>query len=287
MGCNPGDNLNIQTFSKGKIMLDLSGKVAFVSGAGTVGPGWGNGKATAALFARQGAQVFGTDLNTGALEDTCAIIEKEGGSCVAHSCDMTDSGAVKSAVNACLERFGRIDILVNNVGGSAPGDPVSMSEEVWERQLDHNLKTAFLGCKHVLPVMEKQKCGAIVNISSVAGFSHQVDGRVHIAYSTAKSGLLGFTRATAIAYVRKGIRCNLVVVGTMHTPLVEERLMKQLGAEAAADLVAKRNAAVPMGRMGDAWDTAHAALFLVSDEARYITATQLVVDGGLTAARPS
>jgi NAD(P)-dependent dehydrogenase (short-subunit alcohol dehydrogenase family) len=267
-------------------MLDLSGKVAFVTGAGTVGPGWGNGKATAVLFARQGAQVFGTDINAGALEETRAIIATEGGTCATHVCDMTHSQAVKAAVDACLERFGRIDILVNNVGGSAPGDPVSMSEEVWDRQLDHNLKTAFLGCKHVLPVMEKQGGGAIVNISSVAGFSHQVDGRVHVAYSTAKSGLLGFTRSTAIAYVRKGIRCNLVVVGTMHTPLVEERLMKQLGPQAAANLVAKRHAAVPMGRMGDAWDTAHAALFLASDEARYITATQLVVDGGLTAARP-
>jgi NAD(P)-dependent dehydrogenase (short-subunit alcohol dehydrogenase family) len=267
-------------------MLDLTGKVALITGAGTVGPGWGNGKATAVLFARQGAQVFGTDINAGALEETRAIIASEGGTCAAHVCDMTDSPAVKAAVDACLERFGRIDILVNNVGGSAPGDPVNMSEEVWDRQLDHNLKTAFLGCKHVLPVMEKQGVGAIVNISSVAGFSHQVDGRVHVAYSTAKSGLLGFTRSTAIAYVRKGIRCNLVVVGTMHTPLVEERLMKQLGPQAAANLVAKRHAAVPMGRMGDAWDTAHAALFLASDEARYITATQLVVDGGLTASRP-
>lgn len=267
-------------------MLDLKGKVAFITGAGTVGAGWGNGKATAVLMARQGATIFGTDINPAAVEETRAIIANEGGNCFAAACDMTDSDAVKRAVEACLERFGRIDILVNNVGGSAPGGPVEMPEEVWDRQLDHNLKTAFLGCKHVLPVMEKQGSGAIVNIASVAGFAHQVDGRVHVAYSTAKSGLLGFTRSTAIAYVKKGIRCNLVIVGTMHTPLVEERLMKQLGPEAAKDLVAKRNAAVPIGRMGDAWDTAHAVLFLASDEARYITATHLVVDGGLTAARP-
>ena len=267
-------------------MLDLKGKIAFVAGAGTVGAGWGNGKATAVLLARQGATVFGTDLHPQAVEDTQKIIAEEGGRCAVQACDMTDSAAVKTAVDACVQQFGRIDILVNNVGGSAPGNPVDMPEEVWDRQLDHNLKTAFLGCKHVLPVMERQGGGAIVNISSVAGFAHQVGGRVHVAYSTAKSGLLGFTRSTAIAYVQKGIRCNLVVVGTMHTPLVEERLMKQLGPEAAKDLIAKRNAAVPMGRMGDAWDTAHAVLFLVSDEARYITATQIVVDGGLTAARP-
>jgi NAD(P)-dependent dehydrogenase (short-subunit alcohol dehydrogenase family) len=267
-------------------MLKLTGKVAIVAGAGTVGAGWGNGKATAVLLARQGAKVYGTDLNLQAVEETQKIITGEGGDCAVQACDMTDSDAVKSAVDACIKQFGRIDILVNNVGGSAPGSPVDMPEDVWDKQLDHNLKTAFLGCKHVLPVMEKQGNGAIVNISSIAGFAHQVGGRVHVAYSTTKSGLLGFTRSTAIAYVQKGIRCNLVVVGTMHTPLVEERLMKQLGPEAAKDLVAKRNAAVPIGRMGDAWDTAHAVLFLVSDEARYITATHLVVDGGLTAARP-
>jgi NAD(P)-dependent dehydrogenase (short-subunit alcohol dehydrogenase family) len=267
-------------------MLDLKGKVAFISGAGTVGPGWGNGKATAVLAARQGAKVFGTDINAEAAEETRAIIAKEGGECTVQACDMTDSAAVKAAVDACLKRYGRIDILVNNVGGSAPGSPVDMTEEVWDTQLDHNLKTAFLGCKHVLPAMEKQGSGAIVNIASVAGFSHQVGGRVHVAYSTAKSGLLGFTRSTAIAYVKKGIRCNLVIVGTMHTPLVEARLMKQLGPEQAADLVVKRHAAVPIGRMGDAWDVANAVVFLASDEARYITATHLTVDGGLTAARP-
>jgi len=267
-------------------MLDLKNKVALVCGAGTVGAGWGNGKATAVLLARQGAKVYGTDINLAAAEETRGIIEKEGGACEVRRCDMTSSADVKTAVDACVARFGRIDILVNNVGGSAPGGPVDMAEEIWDDQLDHNLKTVFLGCKHVLPVMEKQGSGAVVNIASVAGFSHQVGGRVHVAYSTAKSGLLGFTRSTAIAYVKKGIRCNLVIVGTMHTPLVEARLMKQLGAKEAADLVARRHAAVPIGRMGDAWDVANAVLFLASDEARYITATHLTVDGGLTAARP-
>ena len=267
-------------------MLNLQGKVAFVSGMGTVGEGWGNGKATAVLLARQGATVFGTDINGAAAGETRDIIRAEGGQCEVVACNMTDSDAVRQAVARCVERFGRIDILVNNVGGSAPGDPVSMSEELWDTQLDHNLKTAFLGCKHVLPVMEAQGSGAVVNISSVAGFAHQVGGRVHVAYSTAKSGLVGFTRSTAMAYVKKGIRCNLVIVGTMHTPLVEERLMKQLGPEQAADLVARRHAAVPIGRMGDAWDVANAVVFLASDEARYITATHLTVDGGLTAARP-
>lgn len=267
-------------------MLDLKNKVAFVAGAGTVGPGWGNGKATSVLLARQGARVYGTDINLAAAEETRAIIEKEGGACTMRLCDMTDSADVASAIAACIELYGRIDILVNNVGGSAPGDPVGMTEEVWDTQLDHNLKTVFLGCKHVLPVMAKQQSGSIVNIASVAGFSHQVGGRVHVAYATAKSGLVGFTQSTAIAYVKRGIRCNLVIVGTMHTPLVEQRLLKQLGAKEAQDLVAKRHAAVPIGRMGDAWDVANAVVFLSSDEARYITAAHLTVDGGLTAARP-
>jgi len=267
-------------------MLELTGKVAFVSGAGTVGPGWGNGKATAVLLARQGAKVFGTDINLAAAEETRSIIENDGGTSVVRRCDMTVAHEVKAAVDECVARFGRVDILVNNVGGSVPGDPVAMTEEAWDGQIDHNLKTAFLGCKFVLPVMERQGGGAIVNLASVAGFSHQVGGRVHVAYSTAKSGLVGFTQSTAIAYVKKGIRCNLVIVGTMHTPLVEQRLLKQLEAKDAADLIARRHAAVPIGRMGDAWDVANAVLFLASDEARYITATHLTVDGGLTAARP-
>jgi len=266
-------------------MLDFTGKVAFIAGAGSIGPGWGNGKATAVLFARQGAKVFGTDINAAAVEETRTLIEQEKGVCIAHACDMTASAQVKAAVDACMERFGRIDVLVNNVGGSAPGDPVTMSEEVWDDQINHNLKTAFLGCKHVLPVMEKQGKGAIVNISSVAGLSHQVGGRTNVAYAATKAGLLAFTRSVAIAYVQKGIRVNTVIAGTMHTPLVEHRLVKQLGT-GAAELIAKRHAAVPIGRMGDAWDVANAVVFLASDEAGYITATQLLVDGGLTAARP-
>jgi NAD(P)-dependent dehydrogenase (short-subunit alcohol dehydrogenase family) len=279
------------TGTKDAQMLDLTGKVAFVAGAGSVGEGWGNGRATAVLLARQGASVFGVDISAQALAGTTAIMEQEGhANWAARTCNMTASEDVKLAVDDCLARFGRIDILVNNIGGSAPGDPVSMTEEVWDGQMDLNLKTTFLGCKHVLPVMERQfaaegKGGAIVNVSSIAHMTHQVDGRVNVAYAAAKAGLGAFSRSTAIAYVRKGIRVNTVVVGVMHTPLVEHRLVKQLGAGDAQELMAKRNASIPMGHMGDAWDVAYSVLFLASDEARYITATQLVVDGGVTAAR--
>ena len=267
-------------------MHDLTGKVAFITGAGSAGPGWGNGRATAVLLARQGAKVFGTDVNDEAACVTRDLVEKERGTCVMHHGDMMVGADVKAAVEACLDKFGQIDILVNNVGGSAPGDPVTMSEEVWDRQIDFNLKTAFLGCKYVLPAMEKRSSGAIVNIASIAGIRHHIAGRTYVAYSSAKAGLIALGKATAMAYVKKGIRCNTIVVGTMHTPLVEARLVKQIGAGDAAALIAKRNAGIPMGQMGDAWDVANAVLFLVSDEARYITGTELVVDGGISAARP-
>ena len=267
-------------------MLDLTDKIAVVTGAGSVGPGWGNGKATAVLLARQGAKVFAIDVNESAAKETCALIEEEGGACVAHRCDMTRAEEVDAAIKACMQRYGRIDILINNVGGSAAGDPVSMSEEVWDAQLDLNLKTAFLGCKYVLPIMEQQRAGAIVNISSIAGLRQHVDGRVNVAYSATKAGLMGLSQSTAMKYVKKGIRCNTVIIGVMHTPLVEQRLVRQLGADDAASLIARRHASVPIGHMGDAWDAAHAVLFLVSDEARYITGTEIIVDGGISAARP-
>lgn len=266
-------------------MHGLKGRIAFVAGAGSVGPGWGNGRATAVLLARQGAKVFATDLNDGPLRETKALIEKEGGTCAVRICNMTVAREVKETVEDCVRQFGSIDILVNNVGGSAPGGPVEMTEEVWDAQIDHNLKTVFLGCKYVLPVMEAQGKGAIVNLSSVAGLREHV-GRTHVGYAATKAGIIQFTRATAIKYAAKGIRCNTVVPGLMHTPLVEHRLARQIAGNDVAALIAKRNAQVPMGHMGDAWDVAHAVLFLVSDEARYITATEIVVDGGLMATMP-
>lgn len=264
-------------------MLKLDGKVAFVSGAGSVGEGWGNGKATSVLLARQGAKVFGTDIREEAVQETRGIIRQEGGMCETSACDMTNAADVQATVEDCLAKFGRIDILINNVGGSAPGNAMTMSEEVWDAQIAHNLKTMFLATKYVLPIMEKQGSGAIVNLASIAALRMSAD-RPHVAYSTAKFGILAFTKSTAMSFAKKGIRCNTVVPGLMHTPLVEHRLVKQLSPGDAAALIAKRHASVPMGRMGDAWDVAHAILFLVSDEARYITGTEIVVDGGMSAA---
>jgi NAD(P)-dependent dehydrogenase (short-subunit alcohol dehydrogenase family) len=264
-------------------MHDLTGKVAFISGAGSVGEGWGNGKATAVLLARQGATIYGTDISLAAAEETRALIAAEGGTAHAAAVDMTKAQEVKAAVADCLARFGRIDILVNNVGGSAPGDPVAMSEEVWDAQLDLNLKTAFLACKHIIPVMERQGGGAIVNLSSIAGVRVLPD-RPHVAYTTTKLGILGFSRSIAVTYAKQQIRCNTVIPGLMHTPLVETRLAKTIAGGDVAALIASRNAQVPTGKMGDAWDVAQAVLFLVSDEARYVTAAEIAVDGGLSAA---
>ena len=269
-------------------MLSLKHKVAFISGAGSVGDDadakvWGNGKATAVLLARQGAKIYGVDLRKEAADVTKAIIEKEGGICISRGIDMREAKDVEAAVADCLDRFGRIDILVNNVGGSAPGDAVTMSEEVWDAQIEHNLKTAFLACKFVLPIMEKQGQGAIINLASVAGLRMTPD-RAHIAYSTTKLGILAFSKSTAISFAKKGIRCNTVIPGLMHTALVEHRLAKTIGANDLKGLIDKRNAQCPTGKMGDAWDIAHAVLFLASDEARYITGAEILVDGGLTAA---
>jgi NAD(P)-dependent dehydrogenase (short-subunit alcohol dehydrogenase family) len=265
----------------------MAGKVAIVTGAGSVGPGWGNGKATATLLARQGASVFLVDINPDAVEETRGIIAGEGGTCAVHRTDMMVAVEVAEMVQACIDHFKRLDVLVNNVGGSAPGDPVSMTEEVWDRQIDFNLKTAFLGCKYALPIMVAQGKGAIVNIASVAGLRNDFSsGRVHVGYAASKAGVIQLSRSTAGAYAKKGVRVNTVVPGLMHTPLVETRLAKTVGGNDVAALIAARNAVVPMGRMGDAWDVAHAVLFLASDEAGYITGTEIIVDGGITAAMP-
>jgi NAD(P)-dependent dehydrogenase (short-subunit alcohol dehydrogenase family) len=256
----------------------LEGKVALVIGAGAVGSGWGNGRATAALFAREGAEVFGVDRSADALAETAHSIESTFASFVA---DVTRPDEVGALVEACQARFGRIDVLVNNVGGSAPGDPVSMSQEVWAAQLDLNLTYFFHSCKHVIPIMVRQGGGAIVNLASIAALRHF--GADVAAYAAAKAGLIHFSRVTAVKYAPHNVRINTVVPGLMHTPLVEARLAGERAGGDVEKLIAARHRQVPMGRMGDGWDVAHAVLFLASDEARYITATELVVDGGLSA----
>ena len=262
-------------------MLRLDGKVAIVTGCGSSGPGWGNGKAMAVLLARQGAKIAGFDRDEAAAAETKRIIEDEGGSCFIARCDATNAREVNAFVADCLARLGRIDILINNVGRSEPGGPVELAEETWDEQLEVNLKTAYLMCKAVLPIMERQGAGSVVSVSSVAGLRYV--GKPQVAYAAGKAALLQFTRTTAVIYADRGVRLNCVVPGLMSTPLVRRLADKYAGGDFEG-FSAHRNAQVPMGRMGDAWDVAHAALCLASDEARYVTGTEIVVDGGLTAA---
>lgn len=247
-----------------------------MTGAGSVGPGWGNGRATVVRFAEEGAQVFAVDRSKETLQETVARAP----GIETHLCDVTAGSAVKAMVDACLERYGRIDILVNNVGGSAPGGPVEMSEEVWDSQVDHNLKSVFLACKHVLPVMERQGVGAIVNIASVSGM--RWSGSAQVAYAATKAGVIQLSRVVAVQYAPKGIRVNTVVPGQLHTPMVEARLARQRSGGDVEALLASRRKRIPLGFAGDGRDTANAVLFLACDEARFITGAEIVVDGGMT-----
>ena len=254
----------------------LKDKVAIVTGAGSIGPGWGNGRATVARFVEEGARVFAVDLKKESLSET---IDKAPG-IHTHLCDVTDSTAVKAMVDACVERFGRVDILVNNVGGSAPGGPVEMTEEAWNAQVDFNLKSVFLGCKHVLPVMERQGAGAIVNISSTSGV--RFTGSAQVAYAATKAAVIQLSRVVAVQYAPKGIRVNTVLPGQLHTPMVEARLARQRAGGDVDALLRSRVKRIPLGFAGDGRDTANAVLFLASDEARFITGAEIVVDGGMT-----
>jgi NAD(P)-dependent dehydrogenase (short-subunit alcohol dehydrogenase family) len=260
----------------------LDGKVALVTGCGSIGPGWGNGKAISVLFAREGASVFGLDRNLAAAEETAGLIAAEGGAGAVMAADVSQGVDVARAVAACLDRFGRIDVLVNNVGIVVLGGPVELDEAAWDRVCAVNLKSVFLACKHVLPVMERQGKGAIVTIGSIAGL--RWTGVPYASYYATKGALIAFNRGVALQYAARGIRANLVSPGLMDTPMVHAGLTSAYGTEGDHEaLVRARNAQCPMGHMGDAWDVARACLFLASDEARYITAHDLVVDGGITA----
>ena len=258
----------------------LKDKVALVTGAGSSGPGWGNGKATAVLFAREGARVCVIDINRDAVEETAGIIRDEGGECLVDQVDVTDAEQVAAVVAKCMDHWGRVDILHNNVGILDVGGPVDASLESWERVVSVNLTSMFLTCKYVLPVMEAQGGGAIVNIASIAGIRYL--GIPYVSYSATKGGVLQLTQSVALEYAEKGVRVNSILPGLMNTPMIVEPL-KGVYADGDVDkMIEMRNEQVPMQTMGDAWGVAHAALFLASHEARYITGTQLVVDGGLT-----
>ena len=258
----------------------LQNHIAIVTGAGSVGPGWGNGRATCVRFAEEGAKIFAIDRDPDKTAETVERVLAVGGEIVTYQCDVTSNESVAAMVKACVDRFGRIDVLVNNVGGSAHGGPVDMPEEVWDAQVDYNLKSVFLTCKHVLPIMERQKSGAIVNVASTSGI--RFTGAFQVGYAATKAGVIQLSRVVAVQYAAKGIRVNTVVPGQLHTPMVEARLARQRAGGDVKALLEQRQKRIPIGFMGDGRDTANAALFLASDEARFITGTEIVVDGGMT-----
>jgi NAD(P)-dependent dehydrogenase (short-subunit alcohol dehydrogenase family) len=255
----------------------LQGKTALVFGAGSVGEGWGNGKASAVLYAREGARVACVDINEAAAERTREIIDGEGGTALAFQADVTSLGRVRAVVEATKDAWGRIDVLHNNVGINIEGGPVETSEEDWDRVMAVNLKSMFLTCKCVLPIMEDQRSGAIVNISSLASIRWLHFN--YVSYYASKAGVNNFTRAIAMQYADRGIRANTVLPGLMDTPHIYQA-MKEHYSDFTA-MQEQRAAVTPMKRMGDGWDIANAALFLASDEAKYITGIELCVDGGL------
>jgi NAD(P)-dependent dehydrogenase (short-subunit alcohol dehydrogenase family) len=258
----------------------LDNKVAIVTGAGCIGPGWGNGRAVAVRFAEEGAKIYAIDRDLDAMNETIERVRAVGGEITAAACDVTDSQAVALMVDGCVRQYGRVDILVNNVGGSAHGGPVALDEDRWDAQIALNLKSVYLSCKYVLPVMEKQGAGAIVNISSTSGI--RWTGAAQVAYAASKAGVIQLSRVVAVEYAGKGIRVNTVVPGQLHTPMVEARLAGQRAGGDVDALLAQRLSRIPLGFMGDGRDTANAALYLASDEARFVTGTEVVVDGGMT-----
>jgi NAD(P)-dependent dehydrogenase (short-subunit alcohol dehydrogenase family) len=259
----------------------LENKVAIVVGAGqTPGETIGNGRATAIRFAREGARLLLVDKRVDSAEETARMILQEGGEVSVLGADITIEGDCRAIAAVCVERYGHIDILHNNVGRSeGDAETVQLSEENWQELITLNLKGMFLTCKHVLPVMRKQKRGVIINISSTASICI----RPTLAYKTSKAGVNAMTLNLAIENAPYGIRVNAILPGYMDTPIAIERRARERGVDREI-IRRERDAQVPLGsKMGTAWDVAAAAAFLASDEARYITGILLPVDGGLSA----
>jgi NAD(P)-dependent dehydrogenase (short-subunit alcohol dehydrogenase family) len=262
-------------------MVDrLKGKAAIVFGAGSSGAGWGNGKAAAVAYGREGARVACVDLSREAAAETAAIIGEQGGEAIVVAADVTEAGSVDDAVAETVARFGRIDILHNNVGVTQMGGPVELTEEQFAAALNLNIGPVYRTARAVVPHMLQQGGGAIVNISSLAAI--RWTGYPYFAYYAAKAAVNQATVALAMQYARQGIRANCIMPGLIDTPLIYRQISGQYAS--AEEMVAARSAAVPLGRMGTAWDVANAAVFLASDEAQFITGVCLPVDGGQSCA---
>ena len=261
--------------------MRLKDKVAIIVGAGqNPGEGVGNGRATAILFAREGAKVLAVDRDLASARETVAMIEKEGGTAAAFEADVTKEATLKAAVEDTMQRWGRIDILHNNVGVSIAGgdaNPLEITEETFDRVNAINLRGTIMAVKHVLPIMRKQRSGSIISISSVAALSSTYPT---VAYKTTKAGMVAFTEQIARQNAEYGIRANVILPGLMNTPMAVDTRARTFN-KPRAEVEAERDARVPLrGKMGTGWDVAYAALFLASDEANFVTGVTLPVDGG-------
>jgi NAD(P)-dependent dehydrogenase (short-subunit alcohol dehydrogenase family) len=260
----------------------MANRTVFLSGGGSDPAGWANGAAAAVTYAAHGADVFVVDRDLSRAEVTVSHITKSGGTATAFQADITDEDSVKTAVAACLDTFGKIDTLHNNVGIITLGAITDLALSDWQRALQVNMTGMFLTCKHALPSLEAAGNAAIVNIGSVSGIRHT--GVAMIAYASTKATVGQFTRSIALEYAKRGVRANAVLPGLMNTPLVTNSMQGTFGSTDSEGLIAARDALCPTGKMGTAWDVANASLFLASDDAAYITGIELVVDGGLSAA---
>jgi len=265
--------------------MKLSQRVAVVVGAGqTPGPTIGNGRATALLFAREGAKVLAVDHNLSSAQQTVDMIRAEGGEAAAFEADVNDENTLKAMVVECVESWSTLDILHYNVGVSVAGGDAPVTEisvEAFDRIMSLNLRGSVLACKHALPVMRKQGRGVIINISSTA--SHET--YPWVSYKASKSAMVAVTKQLALQNAEFGIRVNAILPGLMNTPMAVNARVEAWG-RSREDVVAERDARVPLGqKMGSAWDVAHAAAFLASDEAKFITGVALPVDGGASCRR--
>lgn len=259
-----------------RTVMRLQNKIAIVTGAGqTPGTTMGNGRATAIRFAREGAKVLVVDRDETSAAETAALILEDGGVAEVFVADVSVEPDCEAIIAACLSHFGELNVLHNNVGiGSGDSNVTHLEVEHWDRIMDVNLKSMFLMCKHALPAM-RTSGGSIINISSVAAIA----ATGMLAYKTSKAGVIALTEHVAFGNARHQIRCNCLLPGLINTPMAIEGYSASTG-KSRKEIIAARDARVPMGAMGTAEDVASAALFLASDEARFITGAALPVDGG-------
>jgi NAD(P)-dependent dehydrogenase (short-subunit alcohol dehydrogenase family) len=258
----------------------LKGRVALILGAGTSAPGMSIGKASSIAMACAGASVAALDFNLAAAQEVEQEIKSLGAQAVAYQADIANFEAMQVAIDHVMRDFGRIDILQINAGIGRVGGPAETSLEDWDRIQKVNVESILIAAKLVAPIMVKQGSGSIIGVSSVAGMRYL--GYPHLAYSVTKAAVTHFIKMLAQQYAIDGIRANTIVPGLIDTPRIQKNVAKVFDANADMDNTRRaRDRQVPMGRMGTPWEVASVATFLASDDASYITGTEIVVDGGL------